>query len=257
MRSALREQASRDGIDVFVQRSFLAFRAVHDVDDGGDGRRSSSSPPAGRGLGAEAEGETPTATPGTDAAAGQNLGSETPRSYSASQPELSCVVSPPLQQLWHGPPAACFFTGSSAWAPSPDAMAGSCVAIQPVAGWQHLEQGPAPHGWQSASAAAAAALAMPALPLEALPSAGSAGHVIGTCKPCVFFAYGCCLDGADCAHCHVPHEDMKWKRSRPPKFIRVALRSREVAAAPAAGRSVQPRRSPNMQGAARRAPRLS
>lgn len=58
------------------------------------------------------------------------------------------------------------------------------------------------------------------------PSAGSMWHGLGQCKPCIFFAFECCMDGFDCSFCHLPHDDTKWKRSRPPQLVRKALRAR-------------------------------
>jgi len=44
-----------------------------------------------------------------------------------------------------------------------------------------------------------------------LPSAGSAGHEKGECKPCILFAKGPggCSQGSKCKYCHVPGHDVK------------------------------------------------
>lgn len=47
---------------------------------------------------------------------------------------------------------------------------------------------------------------------EELPSMGSAGHALGTCKRCNFFAKGRCHDGRACAFCHLPHAKHKATR---------------------------------------------
>lgn len=65
-----------------------------------------------------------------------------------------------------------------------------------------------------------------------LPSLGSVGHSSGQCSPCVFFAHDCCLDGCQCMHCHMPHDHVRGKKSRPPKFVRMALRSRAAKSCP-------------------------
>ena len=46
-----------------------------------------------------------------------------------------------------------------------------------------------------------------------LPSIGSAGHLDGTCKRCVFHEKGRCTNGAACNFCHYFHE----KRPRKPR----------------------------------------
>eukprot|EP00429_Kryptoperidinium_foliaceum_P026682 CAMPEP_0176152956 /NCGR_PEP_ID=MMETSP0120_2-20121206/78125_1 /TAXON_ID=160619 /ORGANISM="Kryptoperidinium foliaceum, Strain CCMP 1326" /LENGTH=297 /DNA_ID=CAMNT_0017489983 /DNA_START=35 /DNA_END=929 /DNA_ORIENTATION=+ len=85
-----------------------------------------------------------------------------------------------------------------------------------VARLDREEPGPSPNGWAGEDTGF----------VGAMPSVGSARHSIGECKPCVFFAFECCADGEECSHCHVPHDDLKWKRTRPPKLVRMALRAR-------------------------------
>lgn len=45
-----------------------------------------------------------------------------------------------------------------------------------------------------------------------LPSIGSAGHHIGECRRCNFFAKGRCQNGYSCEFCHLPHERQKLTR---------------------------------------------
>eukprot|EP00928_Gymnodinium_smaydae_P090225 TRINITY_DN7405_c0_g1_i1.p1 TRINITY_DN7405_c0_g1~~TRINITY_DN7405_c0_g1_i1.p1 ORF type:complete len:238 (-),score=21.66 TRINITY_DN7405_c0_g1_i1:621-1280(-) len=47
-----------------------------------------------------------------------------------------------------------------------------------------------------------------------LTSVGSVLHASGSCMPCLFFYASTCNKGASCGYCHVPHEDVKKKRSR-------------------------------------------
>lgn len=74
-----------------------------------------------------------------------------------------------------------------------------------------------------------------------LPSLGSHMHEQGACKPCVFFMYGVCEYGLKCDHCHVPHEELLWKRQRPPKAVREKLKARGAQLARACRTSCRPR----------------
>lgn len=44
---------------------------------------------------------------------------------------------------------------------------------------------------------------------QELPSAGSALHAAGQCRPCNFFGKGRCGNGKDCVFCHMPHQKRK------------------------------------------------
>jgi len=44
---------------------------------------------------------------------------------------------------------------------------------------------------------------------ELLPSAGSALHAVGQCRPCNFFGKGRCTNGLDCEFCHLSHQKRK------------------------------------------------
>mmetsp|Transcript_35923 Transcript_35923/g.82483 ORF Transcript_35923/g.82483 Transcript_35923/m.82483 type:complete len:587 (-) Transcript_35923:90-1850(-) len=48
--------------------------------------------------------------------------------------------------------------------------------------------------------------------MSALPSLGSAAHLLGQCKRCNFFSKGRCQNGYDCTFCHFPHEKRKPSR---------------------------------------------
>jgi len=67
-----------------------------------------------------------------------------------------------------------------------------------------------------------------------LPSAGSAGHGSGTCKPCAFlYRPAGCSEAADCPFCHLCEKGEKKKRQKqigePVRQVRAA-RAREAAA---------------------------
>jgi len=47
-----------------------------------------------------------------------------------------------------------------------------------------------------------------------LPTVGSVGHHIGTCKPCAFFHAHGCGKGAQCSFCHLCPPDEKRRRER-------------------------------------------
>jgi len=58
------------------------------------------------------------------------------------------------------------------------------------------------------------ALAEPELSPHELPTVGSAGHYIGTCKPCAFFYTKGCSNGTQCPFCHLCPPDEKRKRQK-------------------------------------------
>merc|ERR1712003_28926 len=51
-----------------------------------------------------------------------------------------------------------------------------------------------------------------AIPEPDLPSLGSAGHSLGTCKPCGFFHKAGCSSGANCTFCHLCDSGEKRRR---------------------------------------------
>lgn len=53
--------------------------------------------------------------------------------------------------------------------------------------------------------------------LKELPSAGSAGHAFGTCKPCGFFYAKGCLNGTACSFCHLCDRGEKKRRQKQKK----------------------------------------
>ena len=55
---------------------------------------------------------------------------------------------------------------------------------------------------------------------EDLPSLGSAAHFDGTCRRCVFFHKGRCMNGHDCGFCHYSHEKRKRKNKKKSKAAR-------------------------------------
>lgn len=60
--------------------------------------------------------------------------------------------------------------------------------------------------------------------MNELPSLGSLRHEAGSCKPCIYFLHGICEAGASCDFCHVAHDNLSWRRVRPPKFVREKLK---------------------------------
>jgi hypothetical protein len=54
----------------------------------------------------------------------------------------------------------------------------------------------------------------------ALPSVGSAGHVIGACKPCAFIFRGGCQSGTSCRFCHLCSPGEKQRRRKERKVNR-------------------------------------
>lgn len=54
----------------------------------------------------------------------------------------------------------------------------------------------------------------PALGSEELPSAGSASHWSGTCRPCTFFYAKGCENGIKCAFCHLCEKGEKKRRKK-------------------------------------------
>jgi hypothetical protein len=54
----------------------------------------------------------------------------------------------------------------------------------------------------------------PVLGSSELPTVGSAGHNIGTCKPCAFFYNKGCENGQQCSFCHLCGPDEKRRRQK-------------------------------------------
>ena len=54
---------------------------------------------------------------------------------------------------------------------------------------------------------------------EQLPSAGSAGHAFGTCRPCAFFYAKGCLNGLGCSFCHLCDRGEKKRRQKQKKAM--------------------------------------
>jgi len=65
----------------------------------------------------------------------------------------------------------------------------------------------------------------------ALPSAGSASHGEGTCKPCAWhWKPGGCLKGSECSHCHICGKSVL-KKKRKDRLARIKDRRRALAEA--------------------------
>jgi len=58
------------------------------------------------------------------------------------------------------------------------------------------------------------ALPEPSLGSPEMPTVGSAGHNIGSCKPCAFFHSRGCENGLQCSFCHLCAPDEKRKRQK-------------------------------------------
>jgi hypothetical protein len=61
---------------------------------------------------------------------------------------------------------------------------------------------------------------------EALPSAGSARHHLGLCKPCAFVYLKGCRDGLECRFCHLCETGEKKRRKKERSAMRRATRER-------------------------------
>jgi len=64
------------------------------------------------------------------------------------------------------------------------------------------------------------ALAEPNVGSLAMPTKGSAGHGVGTCKPCAFFFTKGCESGVNCEFCHLCGPEEKKKRKLDKKQLR-------------------------------------
>lgn len=60
----------------------------------------------------------------------------------------------------------------------------------------------------------AEALVEPELGSAEMPTAGSAGHRLGTCRPCAFFHKGGCENGLQCTFCHLCDAGEKKRRQK-------------------------------------------
>jgi hypothetical protein len=54
----------------------------------------------------------------------------------------------------------------------------------------------------------------PELGSKEMPTVGSAGHNLGTCKPCAFFHRQGCGNGTQCSFCHLCGPDEKRRRQK-------------------------------------------
>lgn len=68
------------------------------------------------------------------------------------------------------------------------------------------------------------------LSTAAYPSAGSAAHQAGNCKPCAFFHTKGCENGCECEFCHLCEAGEKKKRQKDKLANRKSLRSAREAA---------------------------
>lgn len=57
-------------------------------------------------------------------------------------------------------------------------------------------------------------------PPPVLPTVGSAGHIIGACKPCAFIFKGGCQSGTSCQFCHLCSPGEKQRRRKERKVTR-------------------------------------
>merc|ERR1719293_616141 len=64
------------------------------------------------------------------------------------------------------------------------------------------------------------ALAVPEIGTPELPTVGSTGHHVGTCRPCAFLHTKGCNNGVDCPFCHLCPPGEKKKRKVEKKDLR-------------------------------------
>jgi len=92
------------------------------------------------------------------------------------------------------------------------------VPLPPVSSPPQLQERqplPPPPGRDSSQVVSlAAALPEPELGGPDLPTAGSRGHRLGTCKPCAFLHTKGCKNGPECAFCHLCERGEKKRRQR-------------------------------------------
>jgi len=74
------------------------------------------------------------------------------------------------------------------------------------------------------------ALPEPELGQQEIPTVGSAGHYIGTCKPCAFLYTKGCENGAQCPFCHLcpPDEKRRRQKDKQAAFREVRRQRRQV-----------------------------
>mmetsp|Transcript_115273 Transcript_115273/g.325744 ORF Transcript_115273/g.325744 Transcript_115273/m.325744 type:complete len:298 (-) Transcript_115273:67-960(-) len=119
----------------------------------------------------------------------------------------ACGVDPVMCGVHYGQPSPLGFPGVAYLAAAPQD-----AAISPVA---HYGDGDADHEGHSLPVLRLAdALGYePVLGSPELPTAGSAGHHMGNCKPCAFVEKGC-MSGVDCKFCHLCPADEKKRRKK-------------------------------------------
>lgn len=67
--------------------------------------------------------------------------------------------------------------------------------------------------------------AMPAVGSPELPTMGSAGHMLGNCKPCAFFHTKGCGNGVACVFCHLCDATEKKRRKKEKRSIYLAVKT--------------------------------
>mmetsp|Transcript_127834 Transcript_127834/g.355734 ORF Transcript_127834/g.355734 Transcript_127834/m.355734 type:complete len:425 (-) Transcript_127834:89-1363(-) len=82
--------------------------------------------------------------------------------------------------------------------------------------WQDSEQ----HVTDAAEPLSEEANMPDGVPLTVVPSVGSARHILGDCRPCLFFLKESCRKGEECLYCHIGHQELMHKRIRPSKKTR-------------------------------------
>mmetsp|Transcript_28873 Transcript_28873/g.65367 ORF Transcript_28873/g.65367 Transcript_28873/m.65367 type:complete len:138 (-) Transcript_28873:92-505(-) len=97
-------------------------------------------------------------------------------------------------------------------ATTPMCMAGAALPAQsePYTTAESCQGGP----FAAAAQAGPGTLQKLLMSLPEIPSAGSAFHKAGGCKPCVFVHKGGCADGAECQFCHLCGPDEKKRRRK-------------------------------------------
>jgi len=99
------------------------------------------------------------------------------------------------------------------------------VSPEQVAGWASTRGGPL-----QPEAPAAGTMPAGAEAAAGLPSAGSAGHFAGRCKPCAFVNSKGCSIGKDCQFCHLCEPGEKKRRQKEKRAFFSTMRHLQKAA---------------------------
>mmetsp|Transcript_104600 Transcript_104600/g.223568 ORF Transcript_104600/g.223568 Transcript_104600/m.223568 type:complete len:482 (-) Transcript_104600:200-1645(-) len=88
----------------------------------------------------------------------------------------------------------------------------------------------------------------PELGSPEMPTAGSAGHKLGTCKPCAFVHTKGCTNGTQCQFCHICDQSELWRRKKEKLALRHRAKSGGAGSSPGAGAAPPPQVAPLLSG---------